>query len=81
MFTAITLWVLIATASDGRAMLSQQFQSQAACVAAKRFLESKRGTYIFAECLADTAPSAPGASSTKRSTSILVPTRESEVQS
>ena len=49
----LTLWVLIAVNSGGTTMMAQQFQSHAACVKAQEFLESKRGTYVWAECIRD----------------------------
>lgn len=72
---AAALWVLIAINSDGKAMMAQDFQSEKACNAAKAFLESKRGSFVWVTCIPDppeegrqgrdasrTTPPAPAAS-------------------
>ncbi|MFK4705612.1 hypothetical protein ABIC83_002451 [Roseateles asaccharophilus] len=50
---AAALWVLIAINSDGKAMMAQDFQSEKACNAAKAYIESKRGTYVWVTCIPD----------------------------
>ena len=56
MTNILTFWVLIVVSTNGdHAMVAQQFVSERACIAAKAFVEDKRGTYVYATCIKDTA--------------------------
>lgn len=58
--SALTFWVLIAVSVSGNehSMVAQQFISESACKEAKTFIEDKRGSFVFAKCIHDTAPTA-----------------------